>query len=122
MTHGHGPSVLEELAKPAAALRKLIPEVYGGFSAVHKAALGDGALDARTKELIALAISVNSECDGCIASHARAAAKNGATLEEAAEAIGVTLLMGGGPASIYAPRAYTAFQEFYEQIHGSPEA
>lgn len=125
MTHGHGPSVLEELAKPAAALRKLIPEVYGGFSAVHKAALGDGALDARTKELIALAISVNSECDGCIASHARGAARRGATSEQVAEAIGVAILMGGGPATVFGPRALAAFEEFQEQMssrHGSGSA
>ena len=40
--------------------------------------------------------------------------KQGATLEEAADAIGVTILMGGGPASIYAPRAFAAFKELFE--------
>jgi len=51
-------------------------------------------------------------CDGCIASHARGAARAGATAAEAAEAIGVAILMQGGPATVYGARAYTAFCEF----------
>ena len=102
-----------------AELRHQIPEVYKGFAALHGAALADGALDAKTKELIALALSVSSQCDGCIASHARGAVRHGATKQEAAEAIGVTLLMGGGPSSIYAPRAYDAFCEFHDAKHAS---
>jgi AhpD family alkylhydroperoxidase len=118
----YGQQVLDDLRPETRELRRMIPDVYKGFAALHGAAFAPGVLDTKTKELIALAIAVNTQCDGCIASHARAAAKNGATLEEAAEAIGVTLLMGGGPASIYAPRAYAAFVEFHEQIHGAPEA
>jgi AhpD family alkylhydroperoxidase len=59
-----------------------------------------------------LAIGVVEGCDGCIASHAQAAAIAGATRQEAAEAIGVTFLMKGGAATIYGPRAYDAFCEF----------
>jgi alkylhydroperoxidase/carboxymuconolactone decarboxylase family protein YurZ len=51
-------------------------------------------------------------CDGCIAYHAKGAARRGATREQAAEALGVALLMGGGPASVHAPRALAAFEEF----------
>jgi AhpD family alkylhydroperoxidase len=67
-----------------------------------------------TKELIALAIGVVHGCDGCIASHARAAAEAGASKQQAAEAIGVTFLMHGGPATIYGAQAYTAFCEFLD--------
>ena len=115
----YGQSVQDELRPQTRELRRMIPDVYKGFAALHGAALADGALDAKTKELIALAISVNTQCDGCISSHAKAAARLGATREKAAEAIGVTLLMGGGPASIYAPRGYDAFCEFYDAIHGT---
>jgi AhpD family alkylhydroperoxidase len=90
----------------------MIPDVYKGFAALNEAALVDGALDTKTKELIALAIAVSSECDGCIAAHAHGAVEHGASLEEAAEAIGVTILMNGGPATIYGPRAFAAFSEF----------
>jgi AhpD family alkylhydroperoxidase len=72
------------------------------------------------KGLIALAIAVSRECDGCIAYHARAAAVKAATREELAEVLGVTLLMGGGPASIYAPRAWAAFGEFAAQTQTTP--
>ncbi len=112
----HGREVLDGLRDHATTLRGLIPDVYEGFSQTHRAALKDGALDTRTKELIAFAISVSKECDGCIASHARGAARAGATTEEAAEAIGVALLMNGGPATVYGPRAIAAFTEFREQF------
>jgi AhpD family alkylhydroperoxidase len=112
MHYGH--ETLDELRPQTRELRQMIPDVYKGFGALHAAAFAPGALDSKMKELIALAIAVSTQCDGCIASHARAAVKQGATLEEAADAIGVTILMGGGPASIYAPRAYAAFKEFFE--------
>ena len=78
-------------------------------------------LDARTKELIALAIAVSKECDGCIAAHAHAAVLHGASPQEAAEAIGVTFLMNGGPATVYGARAFAAFQEFYVQQAGQAD-
>jgi AhpD family alkylhydroperoxidase len=108
----HGKQVLDDLSPLHRQLRRAVPEVYAGFRELHHAAFAPGALDTRTKELIALAIGVVEGCDGCIASHAQAAAKAGATRQEAAEAIGVTFLMKGGPATIYGPRAYDAFCEF----------
>jgi len=108
----HGKQVLDELSPLHRQLRRAVPDVYAGFGQLHQAAFAEGALDTRTKELIALAIGVVEGCDGCIASHAQAAAKAGATRQEAAEAIGVTFLMKGGPATIYGPRAYDAFCEF----------
>ncbi len=115
----HGKQVLADLSDPAARLRHMIPTVYEGFSHTHKAALGAGALDTKSKELIAFAIGVAQTCDGCIASHARGAARAGATPEEAAEAIGVTILMTGGPGTVYGPRAFEAFMEFREQYDRS---
>jgi AhpD family alkylhydroperoxidase len=64
------------------------------------------------KELIALAIAVADRCDGCIASHARGSVRTGATPAEVAETMGVTIMMGGGPSTVYAPRAWAAYQEF----------
>jgi AhpD family alkylhydroperoxidase len=95
-------------------LRQQIPDVYAGFQSLHAAAIGSGALETRVKELIALAIAVVEGCDGCIASHAQAAARAGATRGEAAEAIGVAFLMHGGPATIHGPRAFATFCEFAE--------
>jgi AhpD family alkylhydroperoxidase len=113
----HHHDVLQELLPQHRELRKQIPEVYKGFAALSGAALADGALGRKVKELVALAIGIVQGCDGCIASHAQAAARAGATREEAAEAIGVTILMHGGPATIHGARAYTAFCEF---AHAEP--
>jgi AhpD family alkylhydroperoxidase len=115
-TSSHGKEVLRELTPLHRNLRRAIPEVYQGFGALSKAAFADGALDRKTKELIALAIGVAEGCDGCIASHGQAAARAGATRQEAAEAIGVTFLMNGGPATIYGARAYDAFCEFADAL------
>jgi AhpD family alkylhydroperoxidase len=90
--------------------------VYKGFAELHHASLGPGALNVTTKELMALAIAVAEHCDGCIASHAQGAAIAGATRQEAAEAIGVAILMNGGPATIYGPRAFAAFCDFADTL------
>src|SRR5919205_864142 len=114
MSHGH--AVQEELREPARELRRAIPAVYDGYRQMHAAAYAAGALDEKTKELIALAIAVSKECDGCIASHARGAARTGASEEEVAEALGVAIAMNGGPGTVYGPRASAAFQEFKEKV------
>ena len=123
---GYGKDVREELRVPSRELRHAIPEVYEGYRQLHSSALAPGALDARVKELIALAIAVSKECDGCIAAHAHAAVLRGATPAEAAEAIGVTFLMNGGPATVYGPRAFAAFREYYAEqaahVDGQPPA
>jgi AhpD family alkylhydroperoxidase len=74
--------------------------------------MADGEVPKRLKEATALAISVVKRCDGCVAYHARAAARAGAQPAEVAEMLGVALLMDGGSASVYAPRAWEAFTEF----------
>jgi AhpD family alkylhydroperoxidase len=118
----HGKTVLRELSPLHRELRRAIPDVYAGFAELHRGAFAAGALDVRTKELIALAIGVVEGCDGCIASHAQAAARAGATRPEAAEAIGVSFLMKGGPATIHGPRAYDAFCEFAAALEAGENA
>ena len=110
-TH-HYREVIADLAAPTAALRDATPDVWAGFGQLHKAAVADGVLPAKVKELMALVIAVVKHCDGCIAYHAKAAARRGATPDEVAEALGVALLMDGGTASVYGPRAWDAYQEF----------
>lgn len=120
-TNSHYHDVLNDLNPQHRDLRQMIPEVYRGFNEISKAALTSGALETKHKELIAMTIGVVAGCDGCIASHARGAARAGATKQEAAEAIGVSILMHGGPATIYGARAYTAFCEFVDAAAGDAE-
>jgi AhpD family alkylhydroperoxidase len=114
----HPNEVLGELREPAHELREHIPDVIGAYADMQRAVMTDGALSAKTKELIALAVAVTRECDGCIASHARGAARRGASEVEVAEALGVTVLMNGGPGTVWAPRALAAFRE----LAGPPES
>ncbi len=93
-------------------LRTGTPEVMRSFSDLGRAATADGVLDAKTKELIALALSVAARCDPCIGFHAKALVKLGATRQEIDETLGVTTYMGGGPSLMYAANAVAAFDEF----------
>lgn len=104
--------VIRKLRAPTRSLRHTIPDTWSGFVQLHDAAVADGALPRKVKELIALAIAVTKRCDACIAAHARAAAAAGANPHEVAEALGVALLMDGGPATVYGPRAWEAYREF----------
>ena len=74
-------------------------------------ATAEGALSVKTKELIAFAIAISVRCDGCIAHHSQAVLKAGASRQEVSEMIGVAILMGGGPASIYGAEALRAFDQ-----------
>jgi len=103
--------VRDELRQPALDLRDLIPEVMQGYAQMSRAAMSDGALPASVKELVAIAIAVTRECDGCIVSHARGAARHGATREQVAEALGVAIMMNGGPGTVWGPRALRSFDE-----------
>ena len=77
-----------------------------------QAATKPGALDKKTKELIALAIGVATHCDGCIGFHMEALVKLGATRAEVEEALGMAVYMGGGPALMYAADAIGAYDQF----------
>ncbi|GHB25414.1 alkyl hydroperoxide reductase AhpD [Pseudovibrio japonicus] len=97
-----------------AELRPGIPGVMKGFGEIAKNAIGAGALDAKTKELIALSIGVAARCDACLGYHAKACIKYGATREEVSEALGVAVYMGGGPSLMYAAEALSAFDALSE--------
>lgn len=92
-------------------LRKAHPDLMDGFSSLSQAALNDGALEKKTKELIALALGVASHCDGCIGFHTQALVKLGATEAEVIEALGMAVYMGGGPSLMYAAEAIHAFEQ-----------
>lgn len=93
-------------------LRRTDADLMSGFAALHAAALADGVLPSRIKELMALAIGIATHCEGCIAFHVHDAMKAGASRAEVEEAIGVAVLMGGGPAAVYAADAMEALDQF----------
>lgn len=114
---GHA-DTLQELRQPARSLRHAIPATWAGFTSLHDAGMADGDVPTRIKEATALAVSVVKRCDGCIAYHAKAAARAGATPGEVAELLGVALLMDGGIVSVFGPRAWEAYNEFRKSTTG----
>ena len=89
--------------------------ILKGFMQMHHTMKTKGALDQKTKELMALAIGVAIRCDGCIASHIQQALEYGASRTEIIETIGVAVYMGGGPALVYASLALKALNDFEEE-------
>jgi AhpD family alkylhydroperoxidase len=94
-----------------AGLKTAQPDTLKGFNLMHVQAMSDGALDPKTKELIAVALSVGSRCDPCIAFHVHAALRHGATREEIMEVLAVSVMMGGGPSLMYAAHVIEAMDE-----------
>jgi AhpD family alkylhydroperoxidase len=109
---------IDETNAQLQSLRPAMPDVAAGFSALAKAACKRGALDPKTKELIALAIGIDARCDGCLAMHAKALVRLGATRDEGAETVGMAVYMGGGPSMMYGARALEA----YDQISAAEQA
>ena len=106
----------QHLEERLAQLGQALPGPMSGFARLHKKAVEDGALPMKIKEMMALAISIVVGCDGCIAYHTHDAVKAGATHQELLETIGVALLMGGGPGSIYAAHALDAIEQFTPEV------
>ena len=109
------PVFLKKVQQDMGELGKANPDIMTGFSKMHEAVGSDGALYSKIKELIALAIGIVVRCDGCIAFHVQDALKAGASEEEIVEAIGVAIMMGGGPAVVYGSAALEALKQFQQQ-------
>lgn len=103
-----------QLGAGVGEMGKLSPDTVRGYMTLGGAGAKTGHLDAKTRELIALAVAISLRCDGCITVHADAANKLGATREEVAEALGVAVSINAGAALVYSTRtldAFTAAQE-----------
>jgi AhpD family alkylhydroperoxidase len=106
------PQVTKDVSAQLRSLRADAPEVMKAFSSLAQAATASKALDAKTKELIALGIAVAMRCDDCIAFHVKAALERGATKDEVTETLGMAIYMGAGPSVMYATHAVEAYSQF----------
>ena len=109
------PEIIKDISASLKDFRKDVPEAMQGFSAMAQGAKKDGALDMKTKELIAMAIGVAARCDGCIGFHAEELVKLGATKQELSETLAMAVYMGGGPTLMYAADALKAYDQFAAQ-------
>jgi AhpD family alkylhydroperoxidase len=104
----------DRLAATRTGLRSLnsaIPDTARAFGLLGKTVKEGGTLDFKTKEFIALGISVAVRCEPCISLHVEALIKAGATRDEVADVLGMCIQMGGGPAMMYAAKALECFDE-----------
>ncbi|OOG45927.1 MULTISPECIES: carboxymuconolactone decarboxylase family protein [unclassified Rhodanobacter] len=98
----------KELIGRIGEIGKLSPDTLKGYQTLSGAGEKTGHLDAKTRELISLAVAVTTRCDGCITVHTGEALKHGATREEIAEALGVAVAMNAGAAMVYSARVMDA--------------
>lgn len=110
------PDRLQKFEKNSGTLASDQPALMKAFWQLHKAAVSSGALDTKTKELIAPALSVSAHCDDCIALHIYDALEAGATREEITDALGTAVLMGGGTSVVYASHAIEALDQFSDGV------
>lgn len=106
------PEKYERLKSLVSELQKETPGTINGFNQLHQKSTANGALSKKTKELMALGMAITAHCDGCIAYHVHDSIKAGASREEIMEAIGVAIMMGGGPALMYACEALEAVNQY----------
>ena len=106
------PDYYENLRKLSAKLTRELRSPMLAFFQLSGAAMADGALSSKSKQLIALGIGVTLRCDGCIAYHVHDAMRAGATRQEIMETIGVAVFMGGGPSMVYGCEAMEALDQF----------
>jgi AhpD family alkylhydroperoxidase len=106
------PDYYENLRKLSGKLARELRSPMSAFFQLSGAAMADGALNGKTKQLIALGIGVTLRCDGCIAYHVHDAIRAGATRQEIMETIGVAVFMGGGPSMVYGCEAMEALDQF----------
>jgi AhpD family alkylhydroperoxidase len=99
----------KQLAATIGDIARTSPDIVRGYRTLSEAGSKTGKLDAKTRELIALAVAVSLRCDGCITVHTDAAAKHGATKEELIEALGVAITVNAGAALVYSARTVDAF-------------
>lgn len=103
--------IRQDVNARAMQLNSLTPETMKGIHSLEAAGAKTNHLDAKTRELIALAVAVTTRCDGCIAFHTAAAKKLGVTVEELAEALGVAINLNAGAAVVYSTHVLDAFDK-----------
>ena len=112
MNAANWPDLTKRLSAELRNLRGGATDVMKAFGALAQSASASGALDVKTKELIAIGIAVAARCDDCIAFHVKAAVDRGASREEILETLGMAIYMGAGPSAMYASHALGAYTQF----------
>ena len=108
----HFKELTHQISHQVGLFSKDSPAVMKAFHELSQTSTKSGELDEKFKELIALAIGIAKQCEGCIGFHTKKLVKLGVTRGEFTEMLNVAVYMGGGPALMYAMDALKAFEEF----------
>ena len=103
---------MEKTVEDITTMSKEMPETVKGFNLMGAAAKKSGALDEKTKEIMALGIAIATRCDSCIGFHVKSLIRLDITREELCEALAMATYMGGGPSYAYSAKALKAFDQF----------
>ena len=103
--------LMKDINANLAQLRQAQPEAMSGFAKLAQASMAEGAISAKHKELITLAIGISQRCSGCIGFHVKALIRLGCTRAELEEMLTICVYMGGGPALMYASEALAAWDK-----------
>lgn len=111
--------LMQDINQNLAPFRKSQSAAMRGFSQLAQASMAEGAISAKNKELIALAIGISQRCSGCIGFHVKALYNLGATRAELEEMLTICTYMGGGPALMYAAEALNAWDVMLQSTSAS---
>ncbi len=103
---------MDDIEKKIGVLAREIPKTVDGFEKMGSAAKASGALDEKTKEIMALGIAIATRCDSCIGFHVKSLVRLETTREEICEALAMAIFMGGGPSYAYGAKALSAYDTF----------
>jgi AhpD family alkylhydroperoxidase len=102
-------ALIQNINEGIVPLKTTQPEAMKGFGQLARAAMAEGSISAKHKELMALAIGITQHCSGCIGFHVKALQKLKCTRAELDEMLSVCVYMGGGPALMYAAETVKAW-------------
>lgn len=101
-----------EAAAASASYAEAAPDFLAAFNKLGEAAMTNSSLDARTSEIVILAIAIARQCEGCLIAHTKAALEAGVTREDLVAVVNLSVLMGGGPASAYGATALEMYDDY----------
>jgi AhpD family alkylhydroperoxidase len=99
----------QQLSAAITEIARAAPDLVRGYRMLASSRAKSGALDAKTRELVALAVAVTLRCDGCITTHVDLARKQGASADEITDALGIAVMVNAGAAMVYSARTLDAF-------------
>ena len=102
-------ALIQNINANLGGLRKSQSEAMLGFGQLARASMAEGAISAKHKELMALAIGITQHCSGCVGFHIKALIRLNCTRQELEEMLSICVYMGGGPALMYCAEAMAAF-------------